>query len=167
MLSCRSVISYRHSSAGATAFLGGLSGVRSSSGRVVVVGAGIVGLSTAWHLQQAGATVTVLDREGVAAGSSWGNAGWLAPALTLPLPEPAILRTGILATLKPNSPVYVPLRADRPNRLVEVGVGHHDHVILGAAEALDALGVGGTAGINVLGDGARADEADGPDVRVV
>ena len=92
---------------------------------VVVVGAGIVGLSTAWYLQEAGVTVTVLDRDGVAAGSSWGNAGWLAPALTLPLPEPAILRTGILATLKPNSPVYVPLRADR--RLAQFLVGFARH----------------------------------------
>ena len=92
---------------------------------VVVVGAGIVGLSTAWHLQEAGVSVTVLDGDGVAAGSSWGNAGWLAPALTLPLPEPAILRSGILATLKPDSPVYVPLRADR--RLAQFLAGF-DHV---------------------------------------
>ena len=43
--------------------------------RVAVVGAGMVGLSTAWFLQEHGVEVTVLDREGVAAGSSWGNAG--------------------------------------------------------------------------------------------
>jgi D-amino-acid dehydrogenase len=75
---------------------------------VVVVGAGMVGLATAWFLQEEGARVTVVDREGVAAGSSWGNAGWLAPALTLPLPDPAILGTGVKATLSPSSPVYVP-----------------------------------------------------------
>jgi len=75
---------------------------------VVVVGAGIVGLSTAWFLQQRGVRVTVLDRHGVAADSSWGNAGWLAPALTLPLPEPAVLRYGVKAMLSPSSPVYVP-----------------------------------------------------------
>lgn len=80
--------------------------------RIVVVGAGIVGLSTAWHLQRGGAEVTVVERRDVAAGSSWGNAGWLAPALTLPLPEPAILATGIRALLSPKSPVYVPPRAD-------------------------------------------------------
>jgi D-amino-acid dehydrogenase len=51
----------------------------------------------------------VVDRGGVAAGSSWGNAGWLAPSLTLPLPDPAILAGGIKATLSPSSPVYVPL----------------------------------------------------------
>ncbi len=68
----------------------------------------MVGLATAWFLQEEGVRVTVVDREGVAAGSSWGNAGWLAPALTLPLPDPAILATGVKATLSPSSPVYVP-----------------------------------------------------------
>jgi len=75
---------------------------------VVVVGAGMVGLATAWFLQADGVRVTVVDREGVAAGSSWGNAGWLAPALTLPLPDPAVLGMGVKATLDPSSPVYVP-----------------------------------------------------------
>ena len=75
---------------------------------VVVIGAGMVGLATAWFLQEEGVRVTVVDREGVAAGSSWGNAGWLAPALTLPLPDPAILGTGVKAAISPSSPVYVP-----------------------------------------------------------
>ncbi|KRF16576.1 amino acid dehydrogenase [Nocardioides sp. Soil797] len=92
---------------------------------VVVVGAGMVGLSTAWHLQEHGVQVTVVDRDCVAAGSSWGNAGWLAPALTLPLPEPAMLKTGVLATLKPESPVYVPFRADP--RLVQFLIGFARH----------------------------------------
>src|SRR5687767_14890527 len=76
--------------------------------RVAVVGAGMVGLSTAWFLQEHGVSVTVLDREGVAAGSSWGNAGWLTPGLTTPLPEPAVLKYGVRAVLSPSSPVYVP-----------------------------------------------------------
>lgn len=79
---------------------------------VVIVGAGMVGLSTAWFLQEHGVDVTVLDRTGVAAGSSWGNAGWLAPALTTPLPEPAVLSYGVKAVVSPSSPVYVPLRPD-------------------------------------------------------
>src|SRR5699024_5014507 len=77
---------------------------------VVVVGAGMVGLATAWYLQQEGVQVTVVDGDGVAAGSSWGNAGWLAPSLTLPLPEPAVLATGLRALTSPNSPLYVPFR---------------------------------------------------------
>jgi D-amino-acid dehydrogenase len=79
---------------------------------VIVVGAGMVGLSAAWFLQAEGVRVTVVDRVGVAAGASWGNAGWLTPALTHPLPDPAILAGGIKATLKPSSPVYVPVTAN-------------------------------------------------------
>ena len=68
----------------------------------------MVGLATAWFLQEAGVEVTVLDREGVAAGASWGNAGWLTPGLATPLPEPAVLKYGVRAVLSPASPVYVP-----------------------------------------------------------
>lgn len=80
--------------------------------RVVVVGAGMVGLSTAWYLQERGVEVTVLDSAGVAAGSSWGNAGWLTPSIATPLPEPAVLRYGVRALVSPASPVYVPPTAD-------------------------------------------------------
>ncbi|GAA1212539.1 FAD-dependent oxidoreductase [Rhodoglobus aureus] len=79
---------------------------------VTIIGAGMVGLCTAWFLQERGVEVTVLDRTGVAAGSSWGNAGWIAPALTLPLPEPSIFRFGLKAVVSPSSPVYVPLAAN-------------------------------------------------------
>lgn len=79
---------------------------------VVVVGAGIIGLSTAWYLQEQGVKVTVVDREGVASGSSWGNAGWLTPALTLPLSEPSVLTYGLKAMLDPASPLYIPFSTD-------------------------------------------------------
>lgn len=81
-------------------------------GSAVVVGAGMVGLATAWHLRRAGLDVTVVESDRVAAGSSWGNAGWLTPPITTPLPEPAILRTGLRAMLSVDSPLYVPLRPD-------------------------------------------------------
>ena len=50
---------------------------------------------------------------------------------------------------------------------VEVGVGQHEHVVLGAAEGLDALAVLGAGLVDVLGDRRRADEADGGDVGVL
>jgi len=80
----------------------------SAPDRVAVVGAGMVGLATAWFLQERGVEVTIVDRAGVAAGSSWGNAGWLTPGITTPLPEPAVLKYGVRAVLSPSSPVYVP-----------------------------------------------------------
>ncbi|MEU4447732.1 FAD-dependent oxidoreductase [Actinosynnema sp. NPDC050801] len=78
----------------------------------VVVGAGIVGLSTAWFLQERGVEVTVVDRTGVAAGASWGNAGWIAPGLAIPLNEPTVLRYGLRSLLNPTAPLHVPLTAD-------------------------------------------------------
>ncbi len=79
---------------------------------VAVVGAGMVGLATAWYLNERGVRVTVYERDHVAAGSSWGNAGWLTPGIATPLPEPAVLRYGLKALLSPSSPVYVPPSAD-------------------------------------------------------
>ncbi|MGO1543234.1 MAG: NAD(P)/FAD-dependent oxidoreductase [Gulosibacter sp.] len=77
-----------------------------------VVGAGIVGLSTAWHLQERGYEVTVVDREGVAAGSSWGNAGWLAPGKTIPLAHPSLWLSGPQGLLDPNGAMHMPIRLD-------------------------------------------------------
>ncbi|WP_409564128.1 glycine oxidase ThiO [Methylobacterium sp. J-068] len=47
---------------------------------VVVVGAGLIGLSAAWRLAEGGRTVTVLERETVGAGASLAATGMLAPA---------------------------------------------------------------------------------------
>lgn len=84
--------------------------------RVVVVGGGIVGLSVAWFIRQQGAEVTVVDRKKVGSGASWGNAGWVSPAFSVPLAEPSALKLGLRAFLSPTSPVAVPVRAD-PNLL--------------------------------------------------
>lgn len=76
--------------------------------RVVVVGAGMVGLATGWFLQEHGVEVTVVDRDGVAAGSSWGNAGWLSPVMAIPIPEPSVLRYGLKTIFDPGAPFSVP-----------------------------------------------------------
>lgn len=78
----------------------------------VIVGAGMTGLATAWHLQYHGVEVTVLDREGVAAGSSWGNAGWLTPGMAMPLADPSLLTYGPKALMDPSAPLHIPARFD-------------------------------------------------------
>ncbi|MGC1418965.1 MAG: FAD-dependent oxidoreductase [Acidimicrobiales bacterium] len=80
--------------------------------RVVVVGAGMVGLATAWFLQEHGVEVTVVDRDGVAAGSSWGNAGWLSPVMAIPLPEPSVLRYALRGLFNVNAPLSMPMTLD-------------------------------------------------------
>jgi glycine oxidase len=46
--------------------------------RVVVIGAGVAGLSIGWRLRQAGAEVTVLERAQAGHGATWASAGMLA-----------------------------------------------------------------------------------------
>ena len=82
-----------------------------AGGRAAIVGAGIVGLSVAWFLQEEGFQVTVYDARGVAGGASAGNAGWICPAMVAPLPEPSVLRYGMASVLRPASPVRIPLAA--------------------------------------------------------
>lgn len=78
----------------------------------VVVGGGIVGLSTAWFLQDRGIDVTIVERSHVGEGASWGNAGWLTPSRATPLPEPSALREGLSSLLHVDAPFSIPRRPD-------------------------------------------------------
>lgn len=50
--------------------------------RVVILGSGVVGVTSAWYLSQAGHDVTVIDREpGPALETSAANAGQISPRL--------------------------------------------------------------------------------------
>ena len=60
--------------------------------RVVVVGAGLQGVASAYFLAAEGCEVTVLEREaGVALGTSHANAGMLTPSMADPWNAPGIL----------------------------------------------------------------------------
>lgn len=78
----------------------------------LVIGAGMTGLATAWHLQEYGYEVEVVDRVGVAGGASWGNAGWLAPGKTIPLSHPSLWRYGPTALFDKHAALDVPVRID-------------------------------------------------------
>jgi D-amino-acid dehydrogenase len=80
----------------------------SPKSEVIVVGAGVVGLSAAMALQMRGLSVTVVDREGPAAGASAGNAGALAFTDILPLASPGILWKAPKWLLDPLGPLSVP-----------------------------------------------------------
>jgi glycine/D-amino acid oxidase-like deaminating enzyme len=78
--------------------------------RIVVVGAGIVGLCVAWHLAKRGARVSVLDREGPGEGCSYGNSASLSSSSVAPLAMPGIARKAPGMLLDPNGPLYIPAR---------------------------------------------------------
>ena len=46
---------------------------------IVIIGAGVIGLSIAYELSRQGLSVTVLEKEKVGAGAVWASAGMLAP----------------------------------------------------------------------------------------
>jgi D-amino-acid dehydrogenase len=75
--------------------------------RAAVVGAGIVGLSVAWFLQEQGFEVTVFDARGVGGGASAGNAGWITPGMVAPLPEPGMIGYALRSLLRRDSPLRV------------------------------------------------------------
>jgi len=75
---------------------------------VVVIGAGVVGLSAAIALEARGLAVTVLEREAPAAGASAGNAGAFAFTDILPLASPGILRKAPKWLLDPLGPLSIP-----------------------------------------------------------
>lgn len=75
---------------------------------VVVIGAGVIGLSAALAAQARGLSVTVIDRDGPAAGASAGNAGAFAFTDILPLASPGILKKAPKWLLDPLGPLSVP-----------------------------------------------------------
>ncbi|MFK0161187.1 NAD(P)/FAD-dependent oxidoreductase [Rhizobium sp. NPDC090279] len=75
---------------------------------VIVIGAGVVGLSAAIAAQSRGLSVMVVDREGPAAGASAGNAGAFAFTDILPLASPGILKKAPKWLLDPLGPLSVP-----------------------------------------------------------
>jgi D-amino-acid dehydrogenase len=59
--------------------------------RVLVLGSGVIGASTAWYLAQAGAQVIVVDRQpAVAMETSFANAGQISPGYSTPWAAPGM-----------------------------------------------------------------------------
>lgn len=75
--------------------------------KVVIIGGGIIGLSSAYYLQESGHEVTVIDKTDMRANCSYGNAGYVCPSHFTPLATPGIVKQGLKWMLNPESPFYV------------------------------------------------------------
>lgn len=80
--------------------------------KVVVIGGGIVGLSSAYYLHKAGHAVTVLDKSDISDNCSYGNAGYVCPSHFVPLATPGIVKQGLKWMWNSRSPFYVQPRLD-------------------------------------------------------
>ena len=59
--------------------------------KVIVLGGGVIGTTTAYYLARSGADVTLLDRQsGPAEETSFGNAGQVSPGYSTPWAAPGI-----------------------------------------------------------------------------
>lgn len=74
---------------------------------VAIIGAGIVGVSTAIWLQRAGHDVILIDRKGPGEGTSHGNGGVLASCSIVPVTVPGLLRKAPKMLLDPNQPLFL------------------------------------------------------------
>jgi D-amino-acid dehydrogenase len=94
--------------------------------KIVVVGAGLMGLSSAYYLSQQGHEVVVIDRqEGPAMETSFANAGMLHPSQANPWNQPGILLKVLKWMGKEDSPFLI-----RPGALLSLlgwGVGFIKH----------------------------------------
>lgn len=74
---------------------------------IVIIGGGIIGLSCAHYLQQAGHHVTILDKSNLSDGCSFGNAGMIVPSHFIPLASPGMIAKGIRWMFNAKSPFFV------------------------------------------------------------
>jgi D-amino-acid dehydrogenase len=84
----------------------------SEQANTVVIGGGVIGVSAAYFLAERGASVTLLEKGEICSGASYGNAGWVFPSHSTPIPAPGAIRSAFKWLLDPESPFYIKPRLD-------------------------------------------------------
>jgi D-amino-acid dehydrogenase len=80
---------------------------------ILIIGSGIIGLSTAYFCAKRGYRVTVVDRNPAERdGCSFGNAGMIVPSHFVPLAAPGMVALGLKWMWNPESPFYIKPRLD-------------------------------------------------------
>ena len=83
------------------------------SKNILIIGAGVIGLSAAYHCARKGHRVVVIERSGAQRdGCSFGNAGMVVPSHFVPLAAPGMVALGLKWMWNPESPFYIKPRLD-------------------------------------------------------
>ncbi|MFC3061466.1 D-amino acid dehydrogenase [Paenirhodobacter populi] len=81
--------------------------------KVVILGSGVVGVTSAWYLAKAGHEVTVIDREpGPALETSFANAGQVSPGYSAPWAAPGIPLKALKWMFQKHAPLVINLTPD-------------------------------------------------------
>ena len=73
----------------------------------LVIGGGAIGICCAFYLHKLGKKVTVVEKDDICSGSSYGNAGLLVPSYSTPLAAPGVISQGLKWMFNPEGPFYV------------------------------------------------------------
>lgn len=79
---------------------------------VIIIGGGVIGLSSAYYLLKEGHKVTVIDQYDISSGASFVNAGYITPSHLIPLAAPGMITKGIKYMFNKTSPFYMKPRID-------------------------------------------------------
>src|SRR5665811_437133 len=79
---------------------------------IIIIGGGIVGLSSAYFLQKEGHQVTVIDKSDITSGASFVNAGFITPSHIIPMASPGKIAQGMKWMFDSSSPFYIKPRWD-------------------------------------------------------
>ncbi len=109
--------------------------------RIVVVGAGVIGIACAHYLNRAGFPVTVIDQGRLAGGCSHGNCGYICPSHVLPLTEPGAIGTALKSLFQPQAPFRIKPRFSPAfwNWMWQFARRCHHRQMLTAGAALKAI----------------------------
>ncbi len=81
--------------------------------RILILGSGVIGVTSAWYLHQQGHEVVVVDREAAPAlSTSFGNAGQVSPGYASPWPAPGIPLKAVKWLLSRHAPLAIRPTAD-------------------------------------------------------
>jgi D-amino-acid dehydrogenase len=87
--------------------------MQSMSKHITILGAGVIGLSTALYCARRGMKVTIIERKARDRdGCSFGNAGMIVPSHFIPLAAPGMVALGLKWMWNPESPFYIKPRLD-------------------------------------------------------
>ena len=79
---------------------------------IIIIGGGIIGMSSAYYLTREGHNVSIIDAsiDGDILNCSHENAGYVCPSHFIPMAAPGVINSGLKWMLDPQSPFFIPIK---------------------------------------------------------